>query len=70
MLYDRTKYIGKEIMLFPNDSVKKMGIIEWVDDLGFTVRLTKVSSAKYEHEWKVGDRYFVNHHNISFKFVD
>lgn len=70
MLYDRTKYIGKEIMLFPHDSVKKWGIIENVDDLGYTIKITKVGTSNYSHEWKVGDRYFINHYNIIFKFVD
>lgn len=70
MLFDRTLYIGKTIMLFPHDSVKKWGIIRNIDDVGFIVELTKVGNSNYSHEWKVGDKYFYPHNKIDFKFID
>lgn len=67
---EKKKYLGEKIMLFPHDSVKKYGIIEDVDNFGFIIKLTEVGSANYSHEWKVGDRYFCSHNNITFKFVN
>lgn len=69
--YEKENYVGRKIQLFPGDSVSKWGIIENVDDLGFTIRITKVESANYRHGYSEGETYFINHSsNIIFKFMD
>ena len=69
--YEKENYVGRKIQLYPGDSVSKWGIIEDVDDLGFTVRITKVQSASYQHCYNECKTYFINHSsNITFKFMD
>ena len=69
--YEKSNYIGKKIQLFPGDTVSKWGVIEDVDDLGFTIRLTKLAKSNYDCGFEEGATYFFNHSkNITFKFVD
>lgn len=69
--YEKEKYVGRKIQLFPGDSVSKWGIIEDVDDLGFTIRITKVARANYIQGYSECETYFINHgSNIIFKFMD
>lgn len=55
MKYNKESYIGKEIQLYPGDTYKKYGIIENVDDLGWTIRITDMQE-DYSSSYKIGDR--------------
>jgi hypothetical protein len=69
--YEKENYVGRKIQLFPGDSVSKWGVIEDVDDLGFTIRITKVGRADYKHAYDECKVYFINHSSkIVFKFMD
>ena len=71
MKYDVSKYVGKHIQLYPNDTVSKYGVIENLDDLGWTIRITKVGTSHYKDGFKVGDIYFINHSkDLVFRFID
>ena len=69
MKYDKSKYIGKRVRLYPGDTYYKYATIEDVDDLGWTFKITK-SSERNGDNWKVGQSYFVNHaKSVVFEFI-
>lgn len=69
MKYNKENYIGKEIQLYPGDSYKKWGIIENVDDLGWTIKITDVEG--YGSEYKIGNTIFISHSTpFRFKFLE
>lgn len=59
MMYDKQNYIGKNIQLYPGDTVKKYGKILNVDDLGWTIEITNVNS--YNNTYTTGDVIFISH---------
>lgn len=66
MKYDKSQYVGKEIRLYPGDTYSKWGIIENVDDLGWTIRITK----SYAQNWAEGKIVFISHSKeFIFNFV-
>ena len=67
MNVDKNKYIGREIQIFPSDNYAKFGVIVDVDDLGWTIEITKSESNHYI----VGQRYFFGQaRNVTFRFVE
>ena len=69
MKYDKTKYVGKQVRLFPGDTYYKYAIITDLDDLGWTFKITK-SSERNGDNWKVGQSYFVSHCKpVIFEFI-
>ena len=69
--YEKSNYVGRTVQLYPGDSVSKWGVIENVDDLGFTIRVTKVAKSNYDCGFDTGATYFINHSkNLIFKFID
>lgn len=70
MKYNREIYIGKEIQLYPGDTYKKYGIIENVDDLGWTIKIADTQEA-YNNSYKIDDKIFISHSKpFSFKFLE
>lgn len=68
MEYNKENYKGRRIILFPNDTYMKKGIIKDVDDLGFIVLITE---ANKESSYIVGKTYFLNHAmELKFCFLD
>lgn len=68
MNYNKENYVGKEIQLYPGDYVSKWGTIVEVDDLGWTIKITKVS--RMGDPYNVGDTIFISHSkNFTFKFM-
>lgn len=59
MKYDKQNYIGKNIQLYPGDTVKKYGKILNVDDLGWTIEITDVYSCN--DTYATGDVIFISH---------
>jgi hypothetical protein len=72
MKYNATKYVGKTIQLYPGDSVSKYGVIEDLDDLGWTVKITRVGKSSYHaDDFEVGETYFISHSkNFTFRFIE
>lgn len=69
MKYNKEIYIGKEIQLYPGDSCEKYGVIENVDDLGWTIRITDVQD-DYSSSYKTGDMVFISHSKaFNFRFL-
>lgn len=69
MQYDKTKYVGKQVRLYPGDTYSKYAVITDVDDLGWTFKITK-SSDRNGDNWKVGQSYFIGHsHTVIFEFI-
>ena len=59
-------YLGKEVHLYPNDSISKYGIIEDINDKGIIIKITEVGSQHTSH--KVDDIYFISFsNNLTFK---
>ena len=68
MEYNKENYKGRRIRLYPHDTYMQEGIITNVDDLGFTVLITK---ADEKSDYKVGCAYFLNHaKHLKFCFLD
>lgn len=68
MEYNKENYKGRRIRLYPHDTYMQEGIITNVDDLGFTVLITK---ADEKSDYKVGCAYFLNHAKpLKFCFLD
>lgn len=68
MEYNKENYKGRKIILFPNDTYMKKGIIKNVDDLGFIILITE---ANKESGYRVGGTYFLNHaSHLKFFFLD
>lgn len=53
-----TSLIGKEIQLYPGDTYPRWGIIKEVDDVGFSIKITKADARSI---FKVGSTYFMTH---------
>ena len=75
MKYDATKYIGKSIQLYPGDTVSKYGKIVDLDDLGWTIKITRNSASnnRYSHDYSFeeGETYFISHsRNFTFRFIE
>jgi hypothetical protein len=69
MKYDKTKYVGKQVRLYPGDTYSKYAVITDVDDLGWTFKITK-SSDRNGDNWRVGQSYFIGHsHTVIFEFI-
>ena len=69
LMYDKLKFIGKRVRLYPGDTYSKYAIIENVDDLGWTFKITK-SSPNNGENWKVGQSYFISHSRaVIFEFI-
>ena len=67
MKYNKENYVGKYIQLYPSDSYHKFGIIIGLDDLGWTIKITKADEKATE---KVNDVIFISHSkNFIFKFM-
>ena len=59
--YEKEKYIGRKIQLFPCDTISKWG----------TIKLTQIQPSDYKHGFNECKTYFINHSsNITFKFMD
>lgn len=68
--YLKENYVGKEIQFYPGDTYKGWGIIEDVDDLGWTIRITDMQES-YSSSYKIGDRVFISHSKpFSFRFLE
>jgi hypothetical protein len=68
MQYNKAKYIGKAIQIYPGDSYSKFGIIIDVDDLGWTIKVTK--SLDKLGTFEEGKEYFISHSKpFTFKFM-
>lgn len=50
--------VGKSIILFPNDTYEKRGVIKKIDDLGYYIEIYLCGNGR---EYKVGDIAFFNH---------
>lgn len=72
MKYDRNKYVGLKIQLYPGDSVAKYGVIEDLDDLGWTIRVTRVATSSYrETTFEAGKTYFISHSkSLTFRIIE
>ena len=70
MKYDKTKYVGKAVRLFPSDSCFSYdAVITDLDDLGWTFKITK-SHERSGDKWKVGQSYFISHSKpVTFEFI-
>lgn len=66
MKYNAENYVGKNIRLYPSDTDAKFGVIQRVDDLGWTIKITE-SKSKY---YVVGKEYFISHSkSFIFEFL-
>lgn len=62
----REIYLGKEVQLYPNDSVAKYGIIEDINPHGIVIKITEVDMPSVSY--KVGDVTFISFMNkLTFK---
>ena len=68
---NKEKFVGKEVILFPNDTFKKRAIIVDVNEIGWTFKITWA-----QNDWngkpceKVGSIHFYNHTcKVHFEFV-
>ena len=69
MKYDKAKYVGKAVRLYPGDTYSKYAIITDLDDLGWTFKITK-SSEGNGGNWKVGQSYFISHSkSVVFEYI-
>lgn len=68
MNYVKENYVGKAIKLYPGDTISKWGEILDVDDLGWTIKITKVT--REGEPYNTGDVIFISHSkSFSFKFL-
>jgi hypothetical protein len=65
MNYDQKDFVGKKILLYPVATFKSYGTILKVDDLGFTVKITK---AHERATFQAGQTVFISH-SKGFEFV-
>lgn len=52
------KFVGREVKIYPGDTHKKRGILEKVDEYGFTFKITY---AEDRSDYRVGETVFINH---------
>ena len=65
MRYDKHRYVGKKVQLYPDNPHYKEAVIEDVDDLGWTFRITESLDNLYPR----GSTYFVSHaERLNFVF--
>lgn len=61
-------YIGKKVLLFPGDTYYKYAVIEDVNELGWTFKITQCHR---NSGYDIGDVLFYNHATkVTFKFVN
>ncbi len=66
MSFNGSNYVGRKIELYPEKPETKYGIIEDVDDLGFTIRITEALNCAC----KKNDIIFISHSSeLDFKFL-
>ena len=72
MMYDAKKYVGKSIQLYPGDTIAKYGKIVDLDDLGWTIKITRVSNSRHhDNMFEEGETYFISHSkNLIFRFIE
>ena len=62
-------YLGKEVQLYPNDTISKYGIIEDINSHGIIIKITEVDMPGTAY--KVGDITFISFMNsLTFKLRD
>jgi hypothetical protein len=67
MTFNKNFMLGKKVFLYPNDTYKKIALIENIDNLGFTFKILESRDSKV----KVGSRFFYNHAKpIIFQILD
>tara|TARA_B100000674_G_scaffold317341_1_gene264071 strand:+ start:3204 stop:3440 length:237 start_codon:yes stop_codon:yes gene_type:complete len=60
---------GRQIKLYPGDSVKKWGEIIHATTEGVIVRILKVNKGSWsESSYEVGTEHFIPWNNLSFRF--
>ena len=61
-------FVGKEVQLYPGDSMSKWGILEEVSDKGYLFKITRVGKMPNTECLAVGDSLFISHSTpLSFK---
>jgi hypothetical protein len=50
--------VGKSIILYPNDTYQKRGVVKKIDHLGYYIEIYRCDN---KQEYKVGDLAFFNH---------
>ena len=65
MNYNQNDFVGKKIWLYPVATFKSYGTILKVDDLGFTIKITK---AHERATFQAGQTVFISH-SKGFEFV-
>ena len=66
MKLDKQNYIGRKVILFPNDTKTKIAIIKNIDDLGWTFYMVEGA-----YGFRTGSTVFFNHsEEINFLFID
>ena len=63
---DAQKYIGKEVSLFPDGTNPRTAVIEDLDAVGWTFRLTSINGNV--HDKRVGDLMFYPHSRTALYF--
>ena len=59
---------GRQIKLYPGDTVSKWGEITHATTEGVLVRILKVKNKRFDTKYKVGIEYFIPWNNLSFAF--
>ena len=63
----KSNYIGKRIRLYPADTYTKYGIIQNIDEYGWTIKITESRCPSFE----AGKEYFISHSkNFTFAFEE
>ena len=53
-------FIGKEVWIYPNDTYKKRGIVEAVDDLGILILITFEGGSRWaKTDYTVGKKRYI-----------
>ena len=69
MDYLKANYVGRKIQLYPGDTYSKFGTIVALDDLGWTIKITRASER--QNTFVPGLEYFISHaKGVTFKFVE
>lgn len=66
MKYNKENYVGKLIQLYPGDTTTKYGEILDIDDLGWTIKITKMNGNI--RTYSEGDVIFISH-SKPFSFI-
>ena len=62
MDYLKTKFLNKEVRIYPNDTYYKYGIVRDISDKGVTFEITKTNATTLD----VGTFWFVEWTNLTF----